>query len=837
MSSAVAAADKRCVEVVFTVKFGRELIELTLPLTATVAEVKALLEERTQVRPDKQRLLLNAPVDKDKRRDVSESCTLGELFPAAYLERVLAPAGDPAPAARQPRIKVTAMLIGSNSAAPLVDSRATAEISRLVSTTVEHGGQWYRCSFGKGYLRQTAYVCRTCITEGRADPSHCFCLACAEICHANHDVEEWGVRYCMRCDCCTKKCWKTPPKDGHTDAPRTGDARRGEEEGEPQETGEPDVATVSVMSNSDVSARFGPKRKRSRSSSPLTPKRTTTSGGAPPVSGVRVAAVASAPSPFALQAPPPFEVQAVTWPVSGQPEPPAPAPKAEAEAQSTFPHRVAAPPPLTHVGENEDAEAAPTHDGPATEDDAAEGGAASTPKRLPEVDRCVFLLDGRTGKPPVTAVIPANAKNRYPPDPLKWCYCEDDHPSDDPESGGIVCILCTACCWSTHIQRLYTEQFRRVPCYGDVVQGDTVAFKCVDCDTYVCTPCRLRCHRHHTIDPSFICPSHEEGTDNGAPVGVNFSCGCRGLCRIAETVPEEDVEDPSTYKPMPPEVAIALMDNDVFTGFLCARCMQQNPWLMTNDPRQCYHGELPSSATDGGGLLPVVKCREKEEPAAGEGVFPWHGMIVPVTSFTEETTCNCAPCRAAYERFAPRATEDATEMIVQLHDECDNCGVSLKDQAAFLCETCEVAMAQAFLICRDCNALRLRLVQAQRQQQGQPPPPADSVHDPPPVLTVEGQTRPYTHSLEHTFLEDTSENMYALAGMQLMQSMDTESLKHLQENWDSLKEHIHVSDTLVETFGQIPLSFTKAELEAMAEENRLASADNGEPPRKEGEDD
>lgn len=763
----MASNEAGVAQVDFTVKFGRETVSFTLPLfTCHVSAVKAILFQRTQVPIEKQRLFFNNPVVKDYRRDAADSTPLSDLFPTALVEGVSCGGQHTA----TQHIKVGAMLLGSHAAAPMIDSKATSEITRLVSTTVEHDGQWFRCCYGKGYVRQTAYVCRTCVVEGRADPAHAVCLACAEICHGNHEVEEWGVRYFMRCDCCTEKCWRQLPEGSPGDV--AAKLRKA--------VAAPEPVPVSTMG---VEQRT--KRKRSRSSSPLTPKHTSMGGSL--MSGIRVPAVANGPSPFSLNDPPPSLPSAEAAPLSLGVEQ-----KKEGNGVSVT----------------------------AAVSDAADTD-GSPPTRYPEPSRCVFLLDSKTGKPPENAVIPTNRKNRYPRRSLTWCYCEVDNPTDDPECGGIVCILCTSCYWSVHMTRLYTDQYRRMPCYGDVVQGELVAFKCLTCDTLVCTPCRLRCHKDHEVEPGMIIPSPEDGTDNGAPAGAKFSCGCRGHCSIAEVVPPEELADPSTYMDMPPDVAAEVMNSDVFMGLVCGLCMQEYPWLVTADPAKCYEGKLPTKVTEG--IKPIAACANTDPiELIPEKVYPYHGMLLPVNTFTAESTCNCEPCRESYEAFAPRADEDATEMVICLHDYCDNCSASLKDEQAFMCKTCELTLESTFFLCKSCNTRREALVQA-RQPTLRPrmegrggtasplPRPATPVPSDP--------ANRYEHDLSHEFLEDTFENLYALCHMQILENLDHPTQEYLQEHWEDVKNEFALANTLTNSFGQVPLTFDEEEITAMAEAN------------------
>lgn len=791
----------------FEVKFGKTVISVEMPASASIHDLKQRLEAQTQVRADKQRLLLNLPVLKERHRDPPHNVVLRQLFPAALVERCEQHDG---PVAQH--LKVNAMLLGSAEVAPTVNVAATSEISRLVATTVEHDGKWYRCSYSKGYLRQTAYVCRTCVEDGRADPQHALCLACAEFCHGDHEVEEWGVRHYMRCDCCTERCWR--PVDGTEDAKTA--ATAAEAASKSTTDGEQRGGEVRAVHTRDIEQRT--MRKRSRSTSPLTPKR---SRGSSPMSGLRMATIPPTEMPELdiQQQPGSTRSSAEAAPPSQQPlQPPSP----------SFP-------------------ASP----PATQDNAVETTAAEEtagPPPLPQLSRCAFVVDSKTKRAPVESILPRNRRNRYPRDAQQWCYCKKTHPSDDPECGGIACLLCSSCYWSTHITKLFTAQYRRMPCYGDVLVGDTVAFRCNTCNTYVCAPCRYRCHKDHDIAPHCVVPSAEEGTDNGAIAGANFSCGCRGLCAIAESVPEELIDDPATYALISDADAVELINNDVFTGFVCAYCMQENPWLATEDPLRCYNGQLPPTVQT---KKPVVACGSKASAvvpgsaAEDADVFPYHGMLLPVNSFTPDMTCSCAPCRAAYEQFAPRALEDAAEMIMELHDHCDNCGKSVKDQQAFMCRTCEMSMDDTFFICRDCNALRQVLVESRGRvsassdatSNGAPATNGSATAAAPATTTTtstttteattapEADNRPataesYSHDLSHEFIEDTFENLYALCGLQMLQNMDPEVQEYVTTNWNPEASQAEVANTLSQSLGQIPLQFSDEDLREMASLNQ-----------------
>lgn len=776
----------------FAVVFGKTTIRLELPGSASVDDLKQQLQEKTNVLSSKQRLLLNAPVLKAMRRDPPPTASLRELFPTDLLDRV-----EQHGSSAIQHLKVTAMLIGNVEASPLMDVSAASEISRLSAITVEHDGGWYRCSYGRGYLRQTAFLCRTCINDGRADPQHALCLACAEFCHGTHTLEEWGVRYCMRCDCCTQKCWRPTTQGSNSEAPPTSST-------EGAATAASGDSTVRVVQMRDIEERTQGRRKRSRSTSPLTPKR---SHGSSPMGGIRLSTIAASSQGPNVEA---------TEPASLSPS--------ATGASTSFPDVPSQPRP-------------PPHSRSSTEKKESES-AEQQPVPPPVVSRCAFVIDSETGRPPVRSVLPTNRKNRYPRDSNYWCYCKDPDPKDGPDYGGIVCILCCSCFWSTHITKLHTLQYRRAPCYGDVLVGNTVVFKCLTCDTFVCPPCRLRCHKDHEVAAETFVPSKEDGSDNGAVAEAVFSCGCGGLCAIAETVPLELIDDPSTYEVMPDSAAVELINDDVFTGFLCAYCMQEYPWIASDDPLKCYNGQLPPKCTSG--MKPAPPCGVKsstETGGAGEAdVFPYHGMVLPVNAFTADMTCPCEKCRSAYDVFAPRAAEDATGMVMDLHDRCDNCGQSVKDNPAFMCRTCEIDLEETFMICKDCNTLRLSCIEEQASRGGSGS--AMSNHgatDTNPTHNVmpnasgdrEEEAAPpgskYDHNLSHEFFEDTFENLYALCGMQIMSNLDAEAQDYVHENWDPVADQMLLTNTITQTLGPVPLQFDEEELRESASLNQQGS--------------
>ncbi|KAG5474680.1 hypothetical protein LSCM4_03855 [Leishmania orientalis] len=832
----------------FEVRFGKRVVLLEMPSSATVHDLKLKLEEQTSVRLGKQRLLLNLPVVKANHRDPPHDTVLRLLFPTELVNRCEQHDG---PVAQH--VKVSAMLLGSAELAPAVNVAATSEISRLVATTVEHDGKWYRCSYARGYLRQTAYICRTCVDEGRADPQHALCLACAEFCHGNHEIEEWGVRHHMRCDCCTQKCWRSPSFPGASE-----EAAMERHEGLCSSSVA--SATVSMPEARAVQARDIEERtmrKRARSTTPLTPKR---SRGGSPMSGIRMTTIppadlpevtlhpstasgASASSPVSASRPSQDTSKALPSSTTFSPGPSSPlaaAPDAAKGSDASTSMAKGSSFVGKHPADGDD------------EEDNAHGNHGEAdhkdvhPPPLPELSRCAFVVDSKTKKAPVESVLPTNRYNRYPRDPFSWCYCKKAYPSDDPECGGVACMLCCSCYWSTHITRLHTYQYRRMPCYGDVLLGDTVAFKCKTCNTHVCVPCRYRCHKDHDFEEALVTPSRDDGTDNGALEGARFSCGCRGLCAIAEEVPADMIDDESTFDSIPDSVATELMNDDVFTGFVCAYCMQEHPWIATEDPLKCYGGQLPPKAL---AKKAVLACGTKSALPHSAGTndsneYPYHGMLLPVNAFTDGMTCSCEACRAAFDKFAPRSAENATEMIMELHDHCDHCGKSVKDQQAFMCRTCEMSLDNTFFICKDCNALREMLVQSTNRVQATARPGSDEASPQSDGRSEEGMgggvagssglgaanhhatdealvnAGGYDHDLAHEFIEDTFENLYALCGMQILQNMDPEMQDYVASNWDPVVSQAEVANTLSQSLGQIPLQFDEDELREMAALNQ-----------------
>ncbi|CAJ1009988.1 hypothetical protein Q4I28_005302 [Leishmania naiffi] len=836
-------AAKREFYVDFEVKFGKTVVSLEMPASATVHDLKHRLEEKTHVRLDKQRLLLNLPVVKAKHRDPPHDTVVRLLFPAELVSRCEQHDG---PVAQH--LKVSAMLLGSAEVAPTVNVAATSEISRLVATTVEYDGKWYRCSYPRGYLRQTAYICRTCVDEERADPQHAVCLACAEFCHGNHEVEEWGVRYNMRCDCCTQKCWRVPAASEAT-AEAAAKQRARLDSSSSVASPMVSVSQMRAVQTSDIEGRT--TRKRAPSTTPVTPKR---SRGSSPMSGIRMTTIPPTDMPEVTLHPSTTSGMSVSTAGASKPSQEASRLLPSSSAFLTGPSSplAAAPAALDKANAAVGVAGKPSFLGKRSpdrdnEDDDFHGGPGEEEHQdahlppLLELSHCAFVVDSKTKKPPVESVLPTNRHNRYPRDPFNWCYCKNPYPSDDPECGGIACMLCCSCYWSTHLTRLHTYQYRRMPCYGDVLLGDTVAFKCNTCNTCVCVPCRYRCHKDHDVEETLVRTSTDDGTDNDAPEGARFSCGCRGLCAIAEEVPAEMIDDESTFDLIPDTVAMEMMNNDIFTGFVCAYCMQEHPWMATDDPLKCYQGQLPPTTSE---KRSVLACGAKSPlPHSADvedsDVFPYHGMLLPVSAFTNDMTCSCEACRTTFAKFAPRSAENATEMIMALHDHCDHCGKSIKDQQAFMCRTCEMRLDHTFFICKDCNALRELQVQsihcvqalARPSNDEAPPQSVERSHGDRGEGSVEDaqldaanhsasdhvlpETGEYDHDLSHEFVEDTFENLYALCGMQILQNMDPEMQEYVASHWDPATNRMELANSLSQSLGQIPLMFDEEELREM----------------------
>ncbi|KAG8344176.1 hypothetical protein ERJ75_000681100 [Trypanosoma vivax] len=599
-------------------------------------------------------------------------------------------------------VSIPLMLIGTAAAAPQVNEEAVAQLHRLVTNKVQRRNQWFLCSYNKGYVRQTAFVCRTCINNGSALPYHAVCYACAEICHDNHVVEEWGLRYFMRCDCCTMACWRDA--DGHST----------EETNVKEENGAADAVKEKSCGNSHDS-----------SNTAIVP----------------------------------------------------------AESSS-------------------------------------------------EQRRCCFVIDKDSGLPPTsTALVPLNSKNRYPRSARTWCYCDcaDDQPPDGADAlGGIVCLLCSTCYWSSHVTRLKADILHTLPCYGDGVVSDVVAFCCHTCDTLVCGPCRLRCHSSHNVENIMSIPLEEhehEQQDESQPMEQDesasleaffFSCGCG--CSIESTSNGSGTEAAQNFcsrntdlPPVPSQIVTEMMNYDSYIGFLCAHCMQEHPWLVENDLRKCYSGKLPD---------PVPAVKHKPPPPCGFGVtepipsdvFPYHGMLLPVTAFTEEMTCTCGPCRQAYETFAPRACETAGTMAVQLHDDCDHCGQTECRSQIFICQDCGLMEDKAFFICQRCNTLRLAaqmpgMCGASAHTDAGACASTTAPTNPDPVTAPDGSKplRPWDHPLSHTFIEGTRENVCGLISMYLSHNQSGSVLQRALGETETGR--VLLDELLPQNFVNVPINF------------------------------
>lgn len=1035
----------------FEVQHGKQLYVGTFPLSHTIEEVKEWLHETAKVPTSKQLLLLNAPVTKEFRKIVSssknklphpqggendsksvhsstsieiDSTPLSSIISSSLLQKVQELGSTSTPQ----RIKVRGILIGS--AEPDSDvqvqqltTEATSVLSRIVSSTLEQNGSWYRCSYSQGYVRQMAYVCRTCVKEGRASPDHAICFACTEVCHFDHDVEEWGARYHMRCDCCTSKCWKSssisslhcshPENELHSVKPSIVGARKGEkgslqpsfsctlggstsssqgvsagssteratqasmkdvtmEKAEKNErrrnsSGSSGSSVISVVTSGQVEARTSRKRSRSPLMKPHA------GHGVPSLSGVRAPAVANPLSPpsstFVSEDEKNTKISSpsdslsknesnMTSSMTPLPDSTSASQK-EVEPTHSQSNGTRSAPVSMSVGNGVEKAAASSLSSQKTlalrsiGTSASASPSSSTASRdhlsqkrestpassrnsivLPSFEGCRFILDSETNRPPAI-VIPTNVRNRYPRRLETWCYCEEDElvarkdedgaensedGSDDDrtskDSVGLVCMLCTSCFWSSHIVSLHSDQMRRVPCYGDVLQGEVVVFYCITCETFVCPPCRYRCHKDHEVEEERILSSdlpkkipekkkqqlervadlermgmkQQGGEESGSrlrkytsPIsehpaaavgahmlaeritGVNslkegeelettvgnsfgsvvFTCGCRGLCSIAESVPPEEENDSNAFLPVPSDVAADLVNNDVFNGFICAECMEEYPWLLTTDLQKCMNGELPPKVTDSSAFLPILPCKKLPSDVPDKKkYYPYHGMVMPITAFSNRCICSCDKCQAAFNEFAPWGTKDAEFLMMNLYDHCSVCQLSIGNKTAFLCKTCEMTSEEAFMLCTECNAHRLAMVEDSRRTvpplrvasesenetseksraenaEGKATQCSNSSSTSIPqaqrstYVNSQGVEVTYEHPLSHQFLEDTDENLFALCGMQIAVSLDQESQVYLSENIGELK-NFAPEIGLQENFEPQPITFTQEELKAFA---------------------
>ncbi|EAN77652.1 Ubiquitin family, putative [Trypanosoma equiperdum] len=700
------AANVEATEVCVVVSHAARKFQITLPAaTATVGDIKNRIEQSTGVPVERQRLLFGAHTLKQYRNGDIENVRLIDIVvkPSgrANEKGIKAPAGtndnpkegrDDNSSSGNGTVTLTSgsvitlpvMLLGTAASAPHVDEEVTAQLHRLVTTTLEHDSRWFRCSYGKGYARQTAFVCRTCVDSGAADPSHAICYACAEVCHTGHDVEEWGVRYFMRCDCCTPVCWRDIKVNGSKE--------------------EWDKKAVNDHSSEGNRGQGDENSKMSRGVLPL----------------IR---------------------------------------KAEETRQ---------------------------------------------------LKRCCFILDSETSEPPVSReAVPLNGRNIYPRSSYAWCFCccEDDYPPDGTnESAGVVCMLCATCFWSAHITRLHTGMLNRLPCHGNLVEGDVVAFYCETCKGVVCGPCRLRCHADHEVQKDVVVAPYEQHGKGAVANSRDHTFKCECGCFSSDKSAGDDGLNDRNASLLPPNTAVDIMNSDSLIGFICAYCMQEHPWLADRDYRYCYGGKLPDPVPKEQ-HKPIVSCNFPPDAECPDDRYPFHGMLFSVDAFTEKMTCKCAPCRQAYERFAPRTTTTAQdEMAVELHEACDHCGRNIRDENAFMCQTCELCCGKAFFVCRRCNSLRLGL--------NLPTPSStndESVHgntqEGNTVSSTEQEDEPasWDHPSDHVFLEDTCENLFNLCGMCVahhlgpqaedLSSMDAESIAGT------------VMTVLQRTFGEAPLTF------------------------------
>nr|CCC93428.1 conserved hypothetical protein [Trypanosoma congolense IL3000] len=671
-----ATANGELTEICVNVVHATKKFDIVLPAaTSRVGDLKEKLAQSTGVPIERQRLLFDTRVATQYRGRAPDTMKIIDMLASRSSRAVTAgnkassstrsllekgADGNPtgggslravaAPTSAPPQssvLKLPVMLLGTAASAPHVDEEMTAQMHRLTSIMVEHENKWFRCTYGKGYARQRAFVCRTCLESGAASATHAICCACAEVCHKDHNIEEWGVRYFMRCDCCTPACWQN--------------VSGGTNEQSGNETGGDCRCSVSEASNNSK--------------------------------------------------------------CSGD------------EAEKV--------------------------------DQCVDKGAQWVTKAedLQHLRRCCFIMDSDTGKPPASReAIPLNSRNRYPRSSSTWCFCRctDDHPADGTdEAEGFVCMLCTSCYWGTHITRLNTDIVHCLPCCGQVLEGDIVAFNCRTCASVICGPCRLRCHRDHDADETVEIYSHEEQT--GEPV---FKCGCGCSTKDGRADCGSSIDENSPQIPW--NVAAQIMKIDSCVGFVCAHCMQEYPWLMNKDYRKCYGGRLPD-AVPVDQHLPIVPCSFPPTEECPDGTFPFHGMLYPYDAFTEEMTCNCLPCRQAYDRFAPRTTVSALDFrAVELHNTCDNCGHDVQDEKVFICQTCELQSDTAYFACQQCNKLRIEAgLLGMNVTSNGISPSSDNVADTNASSVGEGEPWRWDHPPGHVFLEETSENLVSMCEVYL----------------------------------------------------------------------
>ncbi|CAD2219093.1 hypothetical protein ADEAN_000658600 [Angomonas deanei] len=108
-----------------------------------------------------------------------------------------------------------------------------------------------------------------------------------------------------------------------------------------------------------------------------------------------------------------------------------------------------------------------------------------------------------------------------------------------------------------------------------------------------------------------------------------------------------------------------------------------------------------------------------------------------------------------------------------------------------MCQTCELTVANPFLICAECNDVRLKL------KEGASPQDVNVA---------------YTHDLSHEFVEDTMENISNMFGIQLLQNSDPETRDYVLQNWEELKNSMTIASSLAEQFGQVPLNYDEQDI-------------------------
>ncbi|KAL0140488.1 hypothetical protein V8B55DRAFT_1507691 [Mucor lusitanicus] len=61
-------------------------------------------------------------------------------------------------------------------------------------------GNFDKCTFSLGYIRQPLYACKTCTVDQNEEPAG-MCYSCSIACHASHDLFELFPKRAFRCDC------------------------------------------------------------------------------------------------------------------------------------------------------------------------------------------------------------------------------------------------------------------------------------------------------------------------------------------------------------------------------------------------------------------------------------------------------------------------------------------------------------------------------------------------------------------------------------------------------------------------------------------------------------